>query len=540
MDSDLALNGLNIVLCNQSMYVSNSQCLIGHAACEDGTCILAHYVCDGRADCPDNSDEADCSHVCSFSDNFDGDYNCFNSCIRPECVCNELYFHCELGGCVPWSRVCNALLDCPNGEDENMCSFLADQSEKYVMFLQSDSTEKIPQKWQENNYTCINGPNISQGLADDLVPDCPQQDDEKTYYAFLRNGSRSDFFTERVLCEDHDTATCEKNYAGVCYFRHLYCIHEVVISSKAQLIPYNPGTCRNGAHLRNCMMYSCPSFFKCPVAYCVPVHAVCNGKVDCPNGEDEENCQNISCPGFLLCRYDKVCVHPHDVRSGRVKCPVSMHDKALRDVGPCPDQCECLGNGVRCTNATKFDFPNLPQSIRLLIIINSQFTLDDLKWNGNSVALLHMQISFCGISSVESEHFRPLHFLHRLILRNNEISSLPSGIFQTLSFIKHIDIGHNLISELRANIFKGVNILQFLKLDYNKITFIAPCTFEELQNLTTLILSNNYLTDLSDNIFCHVHLSIKELYISGSPLKNVDRTVLKTHILARMHGQVVL
>ncbi len=105
MNKHFSSSGLYIFLCNRSMLITHSFCLDGHAMCNDGTCILSHYVCDGRADCPDESDELDCTHVCSFSDGFKGDPNCIASCISPECVCHDLYFSCALGGCIPWSRV---------------------------------------------------------------------------------------------------------------------------------------------------------------------------------------------------------------------------------------------------------------------------------------------------------------------------------------------------------------------------------------------------------------------------------------------------
>ena len=529
----LPSSGLTVLLCNHSVLVTNSLCFHGHSMCEDGTCILSHYVCDGRRDCPDNSDEIDCSHVCSFPDGFIGDHNCFTSCINPECVCNELYFPCELGGCIPWSRVCDALPDCPSGEDEKIC-FFGNKTEKYAFFVEGGFTNIPSHEREESYYKCTNGPNIPHVLVDDLVPDCPEQDDEHRYYAFLKNGSRSDFFTGRVLCEEPDATTCEKNYRGVCYARHLHCVHEV-ISPKVQTAAVNTETCRNGAHLTNCMRYTCPSLFKCPSAYCVPVYAVCNGQVDCPNGEDEERCQSISCPGFLLCRYDTVCVHPQDVWSGRIKCPVSMDDKALRDRGACPGLCECLGNGIVCTKANTVDLRKFPQSMRILVINNTPFTQHQIQWNADLLALLHLEFSFCNISSVTSKHFRPLQFLQRLVLRNNFILFLPSKVFQHLATVTDIDLGHNLISQLHPDIFKGVSKLRVLKLDFNRLTVIEPCTFDELESLITLNLSNNYLTDLGDNVFCNLPSLIRELYFGGNHLVNIDKKILKSHMQHLIH-----
>ncbi len=529
MNRPVSSSGLDILLCSHSILVTNSSCLDGHAMCKDGTCILSHYVCDGTPDCPDESDELDCSHVCSFPDGHNGDPNCYTSCVSPECECNDLYFSCVLGGCIPWSRVCNALPDCSNGEDEQICGVLNENSEN-VFFTETHFRDKAWEELEEDRYICKNGPNISRVLVDDLVPDCPEQDDEEIYYTFLKNGSGSKFFTDKVLCKEPDATTCEKNYKGVCYPRHLHCIHEVLVSQETRKWPATLETCRNGAHLKDCERYSCPSFFKCPSAFCIPVYAICNDKVDCPNGEDEEHCEKISCPGFLLCRKDRVCVHPHDVWSGRIKCSISMDDKALRYTGACPSQCECLGNAVMCTKTITPDLPELPVTIRKLIIRNTQFVMDNLQWKGDLVTLLHLHITFCNISSVQWEHFRRLRFLQKLILRNNMIAFIPSGLFQGLGLAKHIDMGRNMISKLHPHSFKGVGKVQILKLDFNKLTLISPCTFSEMRSLTTLDLSNNYLTNLGDNVFCEPQSAITELYLGENHLRQVDKRILESHM----------
>ena len=260
---------LYIVLCDGPMFVSNGLCLHGHAMCDEGTCILSHYVCDGTVDCPDESDEVDCSHVCSSSDNYNININCFTSCSSPECVCNNLYFPCALGGCVPWSRVCDGVTDCPQGEDELQCGFSDMSNVTRALFLEHNFQDKVPLNSKAGDYKCINGSNISHVLVNDLIPDCPEQDDEETYYKFLKNGSRPDFFPDRVLCEESDATTCVKNYKGVCYPRHLHCIYETEYAQPAQYIR----TCRNKAHLDSCEFYTCPSFFQMP--FCLLHPCVC-------------------------------------------------------------------------------------------------------------------------------------------------------------------------------------------------------------------------------------------------------------------------
>ena len=87
-----------------------------------------------------------------------------------ECLC----FHCRT-----------------NGEDEQTCPFHKKPGVR-ALFVESLKYDLlISHKLKENIYTCTNGPNISRLYVNDLVPDCPEQDDEMQYLSFLKDGSMS-------------------------------------------------------------------------------------------------------------------------------------------------------------------------------------------------------------------------------------------------------------------------------------------------------------------------------------------------------------
>ncbi len=87
----------------ESSEIDQDSCLIGLYQCEDKTCILEKYICDGTVHCPDGTDETNCIDVCMMVNGMSlTPSECFTEeCHQPFCYCSWNYFQCLQGGCVP-------------------------------------------------------------------------------------------------------------------------------------------------------------------------------------------------------------------------------------------------------------------------------------------------------------------------------------------------------------------------------------------------------------------------------------------------------
>ncbi|XP_041977663.1 uncharacterized protein LOC121731997 isoform X2 [Aricia agestis] len=120
----------------------NRGCLPGTFQCKStGTCISWYFVCDGRNDCPDGSDEKcqDAGERCpmhafrcggpgspcvSRAARCDGTQQCPGGEDEKNCRatrrrgCPRHTFRCGSGECLPEYEFCNAIISCKDGSDE--------------------------------------------------------------------------------------------------------------------------------------------------------------------------------------------------------------------------------------------------------------------------------------------------------------------------------------------------------------------------------------------------------------------------------------
>ena len=281
--------------------------------------------------------------------------------------------------------------------------------------------------------------------------------------------------------------------------------------------------CRNGGHLSNCQHHTCPSQFKCPDAYCIPIHSICDGKQDCPDGDDEMQCKSLSCPGFLLCRHDNICVHPYDVWRDHVKCPISIDDKALTNVPRCPQHCSCLGYAISCKSSEVGDLPRLPSALRRLLLDSVQININKISFTEGITFLLDLQMTNASLDQLQPEHLSRFLFVKNLNLSYNSMKSIGPQTFFTLHNLEKIDLSHNFLEAVSSDTFIGLRLLRHLSLNHNRIQLISHCTFKTVYKLEILNLSHNKLTHLGKNILCG--FSLKELDVSYNYLSVIDENI---------------
>ncbi|XP_014488646.1 PREDICTED: limulus clotting factor C-like [Dinoponera quadriceps] len=126
----------------------NPGCGLEMFQCHDGECIAGELLCDGKANCKDQSDET------------------VTECTKMEILCPDYAFRCKYGACVNGDAVCNGIKDCIDNSDETLpqCT--------------TGINNQTNIQCKTNEFMCDNGECIRNIYVCDGIPQCTDESDE--------------------------------------------------------------------------------------------------------------------------------------------------------------------------------------------------------------------------------------------------------------------------------------------------------------------------------------------------------------------------
>ena len=453
--------------------------LFGLFQCDDMTYIVDHYKCDGKIDCSDSSDEKYCD----------------NKCLHGCSSCAVLYYKCNNGDCIPLSRFCNHVQDCSDGSDDLNCQTPHSQT------IQSPNSDLL--------YTCNKGKVIDYRLVNDTIPDCPEDGDDEPDVSLvneIRTEQNSLFYLPCIIAHPKQ------------YPFHMLCT--LVWDELGHI-----SGCRNGAHLTNCINHSCPHQFKCPASYCIPVHAVCDGRQDCPYGEDEAQCDySLTCPHMLKCK-SGVCVHPYHINDGHVDCPGDGHDDEITNgISNCPESCTCSTKAIHCIHLPQYLDYNLLWSNAFSITSTKELILDSDTFK-KVKRIKYLDLSKSILIYSDNSPFNVLSDVVYLDISNTSLTFIQEKFLSNLSNLYHLHLHDNVIRKISSNALVDLNSISILNFSSSSLEIINDCSFNNLKSLKELDLSHNNIKSIVSQIICGKN-QLKYLNLQGNAIFYVSRFAL--------------
>ncbi|XP_072042841.1 uncharacterized protein [Amphiura filiformis] len=299
----------------------------GDRRCSNSRCIAPELFCNGKDECGDNSDEANCQTTPMVSTALPSSTEVFMTTDSDSC--REGYFECSPGGqCIENIFVCDELIDCEETyEDELYCScknetyFRCDNVRCIDPDLICNEVDDCGDKSDERNCSCNedefacsdDGPCISNTNVCDSLPDCKDtKADEKN-----------------CPCQNTNHFRCA----------NLRCINP-------RLKCNGRDNCGDMSDEIDCL---CPvsSDYRCANRRCINPDLICDGNDDCRDNSDETDCPttpatDICDPGYFACSHEGPCVEERTFCDAIIDCKETKVDEM---------NCTCPRNGDwRCAN----------------------------------------------------------------------------------------------------------------------------------------------------------------------------------------------
>ena len=434
------LKNWRITNCTDSQYYLEKRdinyfvynCMPGrYFECSDGECILNIYICDGKFDCYDKSDELMCQFISeSFHLN----------------ICSYFLFRCADDECISISKLCDDKADCDNQSDEVRCPIKTGASTS-IHKVENEHIERssCPDGWSLCNTekpTLCYPTHLQCVFEMSRIFYCP-------HFEHLRH------------CETHTCPTMFK-------CPDMYCLPTYLVCDGYR-------HCQSGEDERNCDTLKCVGLLKCKGEIkCVHPENICDGVVHCEKHRDDE----------ILCNLKSVpnkCIY----RGYAIKCIVL----------PCMIDIISDLKAITISEAdvpSTFTFKNHYNLIIIVINVckfqNKILTKSLLK---NMVNLVTLDLKSNGIINIEQNAFIYLRKLIILNLQDNSIAVVFDNLFTGTMSLPILDLSRQLILNIEGCFCCSYNNIAILNISHNKIYALKESTFHNLKLITLDLRFNN-------------------------------------------------
>ena len=404
-----------------------------HVAGTNCNVMFPFVICDGRIHCPNGEDEVNCPPGIQPSK--------AEACKFPECMCSNLYFQCDKGGCIPYDHLCDGLADCTDGEDEVQCHHIR----RFAQDYKTVSNDSI---------SCASG----NGYFDD---------ESICWYDTNSTGSL-------IPCSDGS------HLASGLTCRYVMCHggYKCLLSYCLPVRKVCDGVvdCVNGEDEENCAEFTCPGFLRCYNSKtCISEDEVCDGVANCPHADDERYCQ--SCP------------HQCECHGTSISCSnIQFRQPSYHPLQP--------ASAIILTNSSSLLSTMLERHsnrfLQMLFLkqgnLSSDIFSDEMFSDLPSVRVVHLvyqNLTYLPSIFIQAPNMKFLNLSH------NKISILQSHCFIETPRISILILQNNLISSLSFSSFHNLKFLSYLLLQSNPIVQVSEATFSNNPYLA-LVQSENY------------------------------------------------
>ena len=443
-------------VCEKTPYKLNITCTLNQYKCKDYSCILLVYLCDSVLDCRSGEDEERCPE---YKYDTDGMVIVANNFIQM-IPCSSVP-HVEgnqtrrpLFMYVPTHSLCDG---------QHICEIIKEDKCSYMKIEHLTLLVHGQFKVLKTDFT---PPSITQYLSNEI----------KLYLALEKGVTDLKKYT-------NNTGMSEEALPSQLFCSETGMRHEI----KDFCLIQDRYPCSYGKFSRLvCQIIQCPGMFKCISAFCIRLSAMCDGHIDCIDGEDEFNCSNISCNGHLKCRNENRCIGLEQMCDGSVDCKYSSDDEVGCDY--CPADCICQGYTAQCSYLARHSQYRL----------SGQPYIKSLTIKGTLQSVI-----------LESSFSKHVVYMDISNLDIHWISSLKSIRREVYVNLLYINISNNLIRDYQFVSDRLFNKLVMLDLSNNLLTFIGNITSKHLQNIAYFILDGNPIAYLKLGYFIkldHINL----------------------------------